>query len=53
MFADLGVMDGSKFVNKWFPMDAKVAAKRGTRELLERIGAYSAAKKMLQRLRER
>ena len=53
MFADLGVMDGSKFIKKWFPMDAKVAAKRGARELLERTGAYSAAKKTLQRLRER
>lgn len=53
MFADLGVMDGSKFVKKWFPMDAMVAAKRGARELLERTGAYSAAKKTLQRLRGR
>jgi ferredoxin len=53
MFADLGIMDGSKFVKKWFPMDAKVAVKRGARELLERTGAYSAAKKTLQQLRGR
>jgi ferredoxin len=53
MFVDLGVMNGTEFFQKWFPMNAKVATKRGARELLERTGAYSVAKKTLQRLRGR
>lgn len=53
MFADLGRMDGPAFIDKWFPLDAKVAAKREARELLERTGTYAAAKRTLQRLRGR
>lgn len=51
MFRDLEAMDGSEFCNKWFPQDAKVAAKSGARELLERTGTYSKAKQAVWRLR--
>lgn len=53
MFADLENMGGAKFIEKWFPLDAKVAAKREVRALLERTGAYSAAKQALWKIRER
>jgi hypothetical protein len=53
MFADLEDMSGMEFIEKWFPLDAKVAAKREARVLLERTGAYSLAKKTLQRVRGR
>lgn len=53
MFSDLESMEGAAFIEKWFPKDAKVTVKRDARELLERTGAYSAAKRALQRVRGR
>lgn len=53
MFADLESMPGPEFVNRWFPMDASVRAKREARALLERTGMYSQAKQALQRVRGR
>ena len=53
MFADLEAMPGTEFIEKWFPLDAKVAAKREARALLERTGAYSAVKQALWKIRER
>lgn len=47
MFADLDSMPGPDFIEKWFPLDAKVILKCGAREILERIGAYSAVKRAL------
>ena len=38
---------------KWFPKDVSVTVKRDARNLLERTGAYSVAKRALQRVRGR
>lgn len=53
MFVDLESMPGSDFIEKWFPLDAKVALKRGSREMLERTDAYSTVKRALWVLREK
>jgi hypothetical protein len=53
MFADFERIGSAEFIEKWFPMDAKVVTKREMRVLLERTGMYSAAKQLLWKIRGR
>lgn len=53
MLSDLENMENKAFIEKWFPKDVSVTVKRDARNLLERTGAYSVAKRALQRVRGR